>query len=106
LRRLASAEVAKGPGGISEHADLVIFTQEAQERTKSALLKNIVAALWAITRDVTQSPNGLLPDIQDGRRKQLDEFRDSLGVDDNLSVLSSTRGDVGECPGSLELITR
>lgn len=103
LRGLAPAKIAQCPGGVSEHADLVVFAEQGQQGTESTLLENVIPALGAITSDVTQSPNGLFPNIEHWGREQLDEFRNGLGADNDLSVLSGTRGDIGERPRGLEL---
>lgn len=103
LRGLAPAEIAQSPGGVAEHADLVVFAEKGQQGTESTLLENVVPALRAVTSDVAQSPDSLFPDIEDWGREQLDKFGDSLGADNDLSVLSGARGDVGERPRGLEL---
>ena len=104
LGRLASAEVAERPSGIPEHAELVVLAQEVQQRPQSALLEDVVAALRAITSNVTQGPHSLLPYIGNGRREQFDELRDGLCVDDDLGMFCRTRSDVGQSPSSLELL--
>lgn len=106
LRRLAPAEVAQRPGRVPEHAELVVLAQESQQGAESTLLQDVITALWAVTGDVTQSPNSLLPDIVNRRREQLDELRDSASTDDGLSVVGSTRCDICERPGGFELQTR
>ena len=106
LRRLASAEVAESPGRVPEHADLVVFAQKSEQGPESTLLENIVPALRAVASDVAEGPHCLLTNIENGRREQLDEFGDSLGVDNDLGVLSSARCDVGKGPCSLELKMR
>ncbi len=66
-------------------------------------MKDIISALWAVTSNVTQSPDCLLANVQDRGRKKVNELRDSPSVDDDLSMLSGARGDVGQGPSSLEL---
>ena len=63
LRRLSATKVAKRPRSITEHADLVVFAQEAQQWPQSTLLEDIVPTLRAVARNVTQRPNSLLADI-------------------------------------------
>jgi hypothetical protein len=82
----------------------VILAQESQERSESALLKNVISALRTVAGDVPKGPDSLLTDVQYGRRQKFDEFRNCLCVDDDLSVFSSPRRDVGERPGSFKLI--
>ena len=84
----------------------MVLTQKGQEWPEGTLPQNEIAALWAVTGDVTQSPNSLLPDIVNRRREQLDELRDSASTDDGLSVVGSTRCDICERPGGFELQTR
>ena len=103
LRGLATAEVAKGPGGIPEHAELSAVTKEADKRGEGALGEYIISAVRAVTGNVTKSPNGLLPDIRLGTAEQLDKDGDSAGLDDDLGLLCGAGGDVGKGPGSLEL---
>ena len=103
LGRLAPAEVAQGPGGVTEHADLVVFAEEGQQGTEGTLLEDVVPALRAVTSDVTQSPDGLFPDIEDWRREELNELWNSLGTDNDLSVLRGARGNVGKRPRGFEL---
>lgn len=103
LGRLAPAEVAQGPGGVTEHADLVVFAEEGQQGTEGTLLEDVVPALGTVTGDVAQSPDSLFPDIEDWRREQLDELGNGLGADNDLSVLSGARGNVGKRPRGFEL---
>lgn len=100
---LASAEVAEGPSGVPEHADLVGLVEEGEERTKGALLENVVAALGAVSSNVAESPNGLLADVEDGGGEELDEDGDGARLDDDLGMLRGSRGDVGKGPGGFEL---
>jgi hypothetical protein len=67
------------------------------------LLKNVVPALRAISGYISQCPNCLLTNIQDRRGEKVDKLWDSLGADDNLSMLRSSRRNVGKCPSSFEL---
>lgn len=41
-----------------------------------ALLENVIPALGAISRNVSEGPDGLLADVEHGGRKQLDEDGD------------------------------
>ena len=84
----------------------MILAQESQKRTKSSLLQDIIAALWAITRNVSKSPDGLFANIIDSGRKQLDEFWNSSCANDSLSVIGCTRCDICERPRSFELQMR
>lgn len=103
LRSLSTAEVAEGPGSISEHAQLAAVAQKAEERRQSSSRQDVVAALGRVSSNVTQSPNSLLSHIGLVARKQFDEDRNCAGFDDDLGLCSGTRGDVGESPSSLEL---
>ena len=72
-----------------------MLAQQGQQWPQSALLEDIVPTLWAVTGDVAKRPYSLLADIKNGGREQIDEFRDSVCLDHNLSVFGSTRGNVG-----------
>ncbi len=103
LRGFSTTKVAQCPCGIAEHADLVIFAQETQQRPEGALLENIVPTMRTITCNVTQCPHSLFADIQHGGRKEFDKFRHSIGLDHHLSVFLSARCDICQSPGSLKL---
>ena len=81
----------------------MVFAQQSQQWAQGTLLQNIVAALWAITSDVTEGPDGLFPDVVDGRREELDELWDGTSVDHGLCMLCGAGGDVRERPCCLEL---
>jgi hypothetical protein len=106
LRCLSTAEVAQGPGGIPEHAQLAAVTQKSQQRAECASLQYEVAACGAVTSNVTQGPDGLLPDIWLVAAEQLDEDGHGTGLDDDLCLLRGTRGDVGQSPCCLKLYER
>jgi hypothetical protein len=71
-----------------------MFTQEGQERSQGALLQDVIPALRTITSNIAKSPDSLFANIEHGGRKEVDEFGNSLGSDDDLSVLSSARCDI------------
>lgn len=81
----------------------MVLAQEGEQRWKGALLEDEISALWRITSNVSQRPNSLLTDVEDGRGEELDKERDGARVDDDLGVVRGSRGDVGEGPGGLEL---
>jgi hypothetical protein len=103
LRRLSTAKVAQRPSSIAEHADLVVFAEEAQQRPESTLLEDIVPTLRTITCDITQCPHSLLADIQYRGRKEFDKFGYCISLDDHLSVFLSAGCDICQSPGSLKL---
>jgi hypothetical protein len=80
-----------------------LLAQQGQKRPKCTLPKDIVPALRAITRDVSERPHGLFTDIEGGRRKKVNKLWDSLRVDDDLSVLRGAGGNVSEGPCSFKL---
>jgi len=84
----------------------VVLVQQGEERRESSLLEDVVSALGRVSGDVSERPDGLLPDVEDGRGEELDEERDGVGVNDDLGVIRGSRGDVGESPGGLELAKR
>lgn len=81
----------------------MIFAEQLQKRSQGALLKDVISALWAVASNVAQRPDSLLPDVQDCRRKELDELRDGASTDNDLRVLRCARRDVSKRPGCLEL---
>lgn len=103
LRVLASAEVGQGPGCVPDHGDLVVLVEEGKERAQCLLLEDVVSALWRVTGDVAERPDGLLTDIEDGRREELDEDGHGPGLDDDLGVVRGAGGDVCQSPCCLEL---
>ncbi len=77
---LATAEVAESPCGVAEHALLVVFAEKSDQGAHGTGLEDVVAALGAVTGNVTESPNSLLTDVEDGRRKELDEDGNSTSL--------------------------
>ena len=106
-RVLATAEVGQSPGGVPHHRGLVLRLLEELEKGREGTTgQDKVAALWAITSNVTEGPDGLLADIGHGAEKEVNKVWDGTGPDDNLGLLRRARGDIGEGPGSLELERR
>ena len=103
LGGLATAEVAQSPGGVTEHAKLAAVTKKGDQGLESAAREDKVSALRAVTSNVTKGPDGLLAHIGLGALKQLDKDGHGASVNNDLCLLSGTRGDVGQGPGSLEL---
>lgn len=103
LGGLATAEVAKCPSSIAEHAKLTAIAEKVKKRLKSTTAEDIVTAVRAVTSDVAEGPDGLFPDIRLGATKKLDENRDSTSLNDNLCLSGGAGCDVGQSPGSLEL---
>lgn len=103
LGGLATAEVAQGPGGVAQHAELAAVTKQSQQRLQGAAAQDVVAALWAVTGNVSEGPHSLLADIGLWAGEELDKDGDGAGLDNNLGLCSTTGGDVGEGPGGLEL---
>lgn len=103
LGSLPTAEVAKSPGRISEHAQLPTVPEERKQRLQSPSRQNVITALRAVARNVSQSPHGLLSDVGFMAPQELDEDRHRARFNDNLGLLSRTRGDVRQGPGGLEL---
>lgn len=103
LRGLATAKVAQGPSRVAEHAELAAVSQQAKQRLESSAAEDIVAAMGAVTSNVTKSPDGLLSHIGLRAGKELDEDGDSASLNDDLGLGGRARGDVGQGPSSLEL---
>lgn len=103
LGSLASAEVAESPGSVAEHAELAAVAKQVQQRLQGTTAEDIVAAVRAVTGNVTEGPDGLLPDIGLRAGEELDEDGDGAGLNDDLGLGGRTRGNVGQGPGSLEL---
>lgn len=81
----------------------MVLVEELEKGLESTLRKNVVTALGRVTGNVTESPDGLLADVKDGRREEENEEGDGTGGDDDLGVLRGTRGNVGKSPSGLEL---
>lgn len=103
LGGLATAEIAQGPGSIAQHAQLAAVSEEVQQRLQCTAAQYVVTALWAVTSNVSKSPNGLLPDVGFRAGEQLDENRDGAGLNHDLSLSGAARCDVGKRPCSLKL---
>lgn len=88
----------------------MVLVEEAKQRLKSTLPKNVISTFRRVTRNVTKSPNPcekirlysqfpwdhlrLLPHIENTGRKEGDEVRYSACTNNYLSVFRSSRGDV------------
>jgi len=81
----------------------MMLAEKIEKWPQCALTKDIIAAGWAVTSNITKSPYCLFADIKYWGRKEIDEFRDCVGLDNDLSVFSSARSDVSQCPGSFKL---
>jgi hypothetical protein len=81
----------------------VRLVEEGEKGTKGALLEDVVTALGRVTGDVTESPNCLLTDIENGGGEKLDEDGDGARLDDDLGVLGGAGRDVGQSPSCLKL---
>lgn len=103
LRGLATAEVAEGPSGVSEHAKLAAVAKQVQQRLQGTAAEDIVAAVRAVASNVTEGPDGLFSDIGFGASKKLDEDGDSTSLDNDLGLSGRAGSNVGQGPGSLEL---
>lgn len=72
----------------------MVLAEEVQEGTEGTHLEDMVAASWGVSGDVSERPNGLLPDVKHGGRQEVDELWDSASLDDYLSVVSGTGSNV------------
>jgi hypothetical protein len=106
LGRLSTAEVAQRPGRVAQHAQLAAVAQQGQQRAQGAGLEYKVAACGAVTGDVTQGPDGLLPHVGLVAAEQLDKDGHGACLDDDLCLLRGPGGDVGKGPCRLELHQR
>lgn len=103
LGGLATAKVAQGPGGVAKHAELAAVAQQVKQRLQCTAAQHVVAALGAVTGNVTESPDGLLSHIRLRAGEELDKDWDGTGLDDNLGLSGAARCDVGQGPCGLEL---
>jgi hypothetical protein len=103
LGSLATAEVAKSPSSIAEHAQLTAIAEKVKKRLKGATAKDIVTAVRAVTSNVTKSPDSLFPNIGLGASKELNEDGNSASLNNDLGLCGGARGNVGQSPSSLEL---
>jgi hypothetical protein len=70
----------------------------------SYLIKDVVPALWRVAGNVAEGPDGLLLDVLLLGEQQAHEDGDGARLDDAARLLARPGGDVGERPGSLELL--
>jgi len=103
LGALAAAEVGKRPSRVPLHAKLVILAQKGQKGPQGTLLENVIPANWTVTSDITQSPNSLFTDIENGGREQPDKLWDGVGVDNHLGMVSGSGGNVRQGPRGFKL---
>ena len=103
LGSLATAEVAKSPSSVAEHAQLAAIVDEVKKRAQGTGTENKVTAVRAVTSNVSEGPNGLFTNIGLRAAKQLDEDGDGTSFNDDLGLLGGTGGDVGQGPGRLKL---
>lgn len=100
---LATAEVAEGPSCVAQHAELPAIADQGQERAESARTENEVAALRAITGNVSESPDCLLSDIRFRVVEEFDEDGNSASLNDDLGLLGRSGSNIGQSPGGLKL---
>jgi hypothetical protein len=81
----------------------VLLAQQSQQRPQCTLAKNIVPALRAVARDVSEGPHGLFTNIEGGRGQKVDKFWNGLSANDHLGVLGGPRGNIGESPRGFKL---
>ena len=87
LGSLSTAEVAECPGGVPQHTQLTAVTKKGEQRAEGTGSKDEVTAGGAVTGNVTEGPNGLLPDIRLVAAEQLDKDGDGASLDDDLCLL-------------------
>jgi hypothetical protein len=51
----------------------VVLVQEHQKRLKCTTVKDVVTALGRVAGNVSECPNGLLANVEHGRRQKLNE---------------------------------
>jgi hypothetical protein len=68
------------------------------------LIKDVVPALWRVAGNVAEGPDGLLLDVLLLGEQQAHKDGDGARLDDTTRLLARPGGDVGERPGSLELL--
>ena len=103
---LTPAEVAESPGGVPEHGELGVLVKLLKEGLHGTGGKHLVPAWRAVSGDIPKGPDGLFPHIVVRARQQPAENRHSAFLHDDLGVLRSSGGNVGEGPGGLKLKSR
>jgi hypothetical protein len=81
----------------------VLLAQQSEQRPQCTLSKNVVPALRAVARNISEGPHSLFTDIEGRRGQKVDEFWNGLCPNDNLGVLSCPRRNIGESPRRFEL---
>ncbi len=68
------------------------------------LIKDVVPALWRVAGNVAEGPDGLLLHVLLLGEQQAHKDGDGSRLDNAARLLARPGGDVGERPGSLELL--
>jgi hypothetical protein len=68
------------------------------------LIKDVVPALWRVAGNIAEGPDGLLLDVLLLGEQQAHKDGDGACLDDAARLLARPGGDVGQRPGSLELL--
>ena len=76
-----SAEVAESPCSVAKHAKFVMLIEESKQRAQCSGTNDIVATLRTISSDVAKCPHGLLANIKDGGRKEINKLGDSTSFE-------------------------
>lgn len=87
---LASAEVGKSPGHITNGRDATLLAKrraDLQQGRESTKMQNKISALNGITGHVAQRPCGLFANILIGRHEKTNEDRNRASVNHKTSVL-------------------
>jgi hypothetical protein len=92
LRRLSSAKVGEGPGGVSEHGKLVVLVQQCQKRRQSSLVQTVITVLGGVSGNVTEGPDaGILGYDESVSQMKVEEVRRSTHACSLTSELAALR---------------
>jgi hypothetical protein len=67
-------------------------------------LEDVIPALRAIASNVSECPDGLLSNIKNRGGEEVDELGHGLGIDHDLSMFSSSGGNIGKGPRCFKLM--
>jgi len=103
----APAHVGKGPGDVSEEGGSGLsVVKDCCDCLNAASFDHAVSEVGAVSSDVSDSPDYLLDNLDVWRAQEdLEILEDSL-LNEIAYVGAVARRDIGQAPGSLELIFR
>jgi len=105
--RSSSAKVWKSPRSISHKASSSNgVVKNICNFIKSSTSQNAISGGWAISSDVSDTPDDLLNNLDLRRLKKLNEMAQHIFLNQIGNVVGSAWGDIGQAPGGFKLKLR